>query len=201
MYNACVISTLLYGSETWTTYARQERRLNTFHMRSICSILGISWLDKVPNIEVLSHAGLPSMFTLLRQCRLRWLGHVHRMPEGRIPRDLLYRELASGKRPTGRPQLRYCNVVKHDMKAVGINTESWESLVANRSKWRGALTIQLKVGEEKLTQADTDRWACRKLNGSSKKTETEHKCNFCNRDCHSRISLYSHRRQCSNQTD
>ena len=23
VYNACVISTLLYGSETWTTYARQ----------------------------------------------------------------------------------------------------------------------------------------------------------------------------------
>ena len=42
VYNACVISTLLYGSETWTTYARQERRLNTFHLRSIRRILGIS---------------------------------------------------------------------------------------------------------------------------------------------------------------
>ena len=30
VYNACVISTLLYGSETWTSYAGQERRLNTF---------------------------------------------------------------------------------------------------------------------------------------------------------------------------
>ena len=28
---ACVTSILLYGSETWTTYAGQERRLNTFH--------------------------------------------------------------------------------------------------------------------------------------------------------------------------
>ena len=42
VYNACVISTLLYGSETWTTYAGQEKRLNTFHMRSIRLILGIS---------------------------------------------------------------------------------------------------------------------------------------------------------------
>ena len=32
VYNACVISTLLYGSEPWSTYAGQERRLNTFHM-------------------------------------------------------------------------------------------------------------------------------------------------------------------------
>ena len=54
VYNARVISTLLYGSEIWTTYARQERRLNTFHLRSIRSILGVSWKDKVSNAEVLS---------------------------------------------------------------------------------------------------------------------------------------------------
>ena len=30
----CVVSTLLNGSETWTRYAGQERRLNTFHLRS-----------------------------------------------------------------------------------------------------------------------------------------------------------------------
>ena len=28
VYQACVLSTLLYGSESWTTYARQEWRLN-----------------------------------------------------------------------------------------------------------------------------------------------------------------------------
>ena len=56
VYNACVISTLLYGSETWTTYAGQERRLNTFHLRSIRRILGISWQDKVTNADVLSRA-------------------------------------------------------------------------------------------------------------------------------------------------
>ena len=43
VYNACVVSTLMYGSETWTTYARQEKRLNSFHLRSIRRILGISW--------------------------------------------------------------------------------------------------------------------------------------------------------------
>ena len=60
VYNACVVSTLLYGSETWTTYARQERRLNSFHMRCLHRILGISWEDKIPNTEVLSRANLPS---------------------------------------------------------------------------------------------------------------------------------------------
>ena len=61
VYIACVISTLLYGSETWTTYAGQESRFNRFHLRSIRRILDISWLDKVTNADVLSRAGLPSM--------------------------------------------------------------------------------------------------------------------------------------------
>ena len=34
-------------------------------------------------------AGLPSIYTILRQRRMRWLGHVHRMDNGRIPKDLL----------------------------------------------------------------------------------------------------------------
>ena len=54
VYNTCVISTLLYGSDTWTTYASQERRLNTFHLRSIRRILGISWTDSVQRRDALS---------------------------------------------------------------------------------------------------------------------------------------------------
>ena len=119
VYNACVFSTLMYGSDTWTTYARQEKRLNIFHLRSIRRILGISWQDRVSNTEVLSRANLPSMFTLLRQRRLSWLGHVFRVEYGRIPKDILYGDLASGKRTKGRPQLRYKDICRIDMKALG----------------------------------------------------------------------------------
>ena len=144
VYNACVISTLLYGSETWTTYAGQERRLNTFHLRSIRRILGICWQDKVTNADVLSRIGLPTMYTLLRQRRLRWLGHVCRMEDGRIPKDILNGELALGRRTTGRPHLRYKDVCVRDMKA--IDTMSWAGLAADRTKWRSALKQHLKTG-------------------------------------------------------
>ena len=63
VYVACVVSTLLYGSETWTTYFHQERRLNTFHIRCLMQIMGITWRDKIPNSEVLRWAKVPSMYT------------------------------------------------------------------------------------------------------------------------------------------
>ena len=42
-------------------YAGQESSFNTFHLISIRCIMGISWLDKVTNADVLFRAGLPSM--------------------------------------------------------------------------------------------------------------------------------------------
>ena len=71
VYNACVLSTLLYGSESWTTYAAQERRLNTFQTRSLRKLLGITWMSRTPNTVVLARCGLPTVFTMLRQRRLR----------------------------------------------------------------------------------------------------------------------------------
>ena len=64
VYKACIISTLLYGSESWTMRAHQEKRLNVFHMRCLRLILGITWQDKVTNKVVLERAGIPSLHTL-----------------------------------------------------------------------------------------------------------------------------------------
>ncbi|XP_069168377.1 uncharacterized protein [Procambarus clarkii] len=104
---ACVVSTLLYGSESGTLASPQERRLNTFHMRNLRRICDITWRDHVTNNTVLEETGIPSMFTLLKQRQMRMLGHATLMVDGRIPKDLMYGEMATGKRPTGRPQLRF----------------------------------------------------------------------------------------------
>ena len=95
----------------------------------------ISWMDKIPSMVVLSHTGLPSMYTLFWQCRLRWLGHVRGMEDSRIPKDILYVELVEGKRGAGRPQHCFHDVCKRDMKALSMDTLCWEALAADHSKW------------------------------------------------------------------
>ena len=144
-----------------------SRNFNTFHLRSIRRILGISWLDKVTNADVLSRAGFPGMYTLLRQRSLRWLGHVRRMDDGRITKYILYGELALGRRTTGHPHLRYKDVCVRDMKAVDIDTMSWEGLAADRTKWRSALKQHLKTGKDKLMTDASDERARTKEDSSS----------------------------------
>ena len=47
------------------------------------------------------------MFAVLSQWRLRRLGHVRRIQEGQISKDMLYGVLVTGSSPAGRPVLRY----------------------------------------------------------------------------------------------
>lgn len=73
----------------------------TWHLSSEM-ILGITWNDRITNTKVLvrEQANLQSMC----KRRLRWLGHVRRMDDTRISKQLLYGELAQGKRHRGRPK-------------------------------------------------------------------------------------------------
>ena len=102
VYNACVLTALLYGSEGWSTYEHQLRRLNGFHCRCLRKILGIKWYHRVTNVEVLARASSDSIHTHLSRRRLRWIGHVKRMDDNRIPKKIFYGEIRRGKRKVGR---------------------------------------------------------------------------------------------------
>ena len=197
VYQACVLSTLLYGSESWTTYASQEKRLNSFHLRCLRRLLHIKWQDRVTNTEVLQRAGIPSLFSLLTKRRLRWLGHVSRMDPGRIPKDMLYGELREGSRPTGRPHLRFKDVCKRDMKLADIDPNTWESAADNRQLWRATVSEGTKRAETKRNDQLADKRARRKARAASVSAPTSYTCVKCSRDCHSRVGFYSHSRRCN----
>lgn len=99
---ACVLSSLLYGAETWTTYKSQERKLNQFHLGCLRKLLKVTWQDHVTNTQLLERTRSTSNMTILKR-RLRWLGHLHRMDSRRIPKRHLCGELTDAPRRVGRP--------------------------------------------------------------------------------------------------
>ena len=180
----------------------EENRLGSFHRRCLRRIMGITWQDKVTNVAVLEKAGSLSMHLKLCKYRLRWLGHVRRMEDGRIPKDLLYDELATGCRPIGQPALHFKDVCKRDLKLTGIDAESWEALALDRDGWRHAVSSGVKMGEEKRILKLKERRERRKA-GEENAADTLHSefvCVHCGRDCHARIGLLSHSRRCSQQS-
>lgn len=176
-------------------YTKQERRLNSFHMRCLRSILGISWRDHVTNETVLHTAQLPSITALVKQRRLRWLGHVHRMDHARLPRRLLIGEIANAKRPIGRPLLRWKDCVKRDMHAFDIPLAEWEELAAERLSWRRTVSEGIgKHDEAWLNQLAAKRAKRRAYNPT--RSGARFTCCKCGRVVYSRIGLYSHERCC-----
>ena len=61
LYKTCVLSVLLYCSESWTLLKANVDRLQAFHMRSLRRILGIRWFDYVTNAEVKDRTRLEDM--------------------------------------------------------------------------------------------------------------------------------------------
>ena len=70
---------------------------------------------------------------LYKSARLRWIGHVARMDENRMPRKVLYRNFDIN-RARGRPRKRWMNDVEKDAVKLGIG--SWRSSAENRQQWR-----------------------------------------------------------------
>ena len=71
VYRAVVLTTLLYGCETWTAYRRHEKQMNRFHLRCLRNLLNIRWQDKVPDTEVLQCAEISSIITTMRKAQVR----------------------------------------------------------------------------------------------------------------------------------
>jgi len=52
LYEAIILSTLLYGADVWPLTVTLTTRLDDAHHRWQRSILGISWKDRITNILV-----------------------------------------------------------------------------------------------------------------------------------------------------
>jgi hypothetical protein len=72
------------------------------------------------NDELHSLYSSPNVVRVIKSRRMRWAGHVARMGEGRV----VYRVLVGkpeGKRPLGRPRLRWEDNIRLDLREIGID--------------------------------------------------------------------------------
>jgi len=89
IYNSCVLSLLLYASETWTvTLLKVDiAKLEAFHETNQRRIFGIIWYEFVTNVEVATLLQLLSINEAISRRTHSLFGHVRRMDQS--PRLLL----------------------------------------------------------------------------------------------------------------
>ena len=119
------------------------------------------------------------------------------MSDGRIPKDLLYGELDHGLRPVGRPKLRFKDTCKQDIIEIGLDVENWETLAADRGRWRINCSACLDEGELRIRKEANARRERRKV-ALNAPPALVFVCSGCSGVCSSRIGLFSHQSRCRN---
>ncbi|XP_065193052.1 uncharacterized protein LOC135824250 [Sycon ciliatum] len=142
VYIALVLTTLLYGAETWTPKAPNLRSLNAFHHQCVRIIVGVSrrdqWDNRVASITMARTLGIDcDIADIIREYRLRWVGHVGRMNDDRMPKRVLFGELPA-TRPCHGPRKRWRDVIVDDLRSISLPVPSdcWFDAAQDRSAWR-----------------------------------------------------------------
>ena len=133
VFNATVIPALLYGVETWPTTAYLVRRVNSFLLACLRQALSVNPLHHIPDTTVLAKSHLQHASTLISIAKLRWLGHVYRMEDNRLPKQILFGEISSAKPPQHKPKLRWRDCVSKDLSSFCLSN-NWQSIAVLRSQ-------------------------------------------------------------------
>ena len=137
LYEALILSTLLYSAELWPLTVTLSKKLEAAHHRWLRGILGITWRGKVTNEEI----GQTLLEKMIRERRLRWLGHVTRMDEVCIPKQALQWEVAGFKRRPGRPRTNWRETVNKDLQRMGLTWEEVEASAQDRQTWHQRVAL------------------------------------------------------------
>ena len=150
MYRALIVSVLLYGSEAWATTLADRRRLDVFDMRCQRRLLRVFWQQHVSNQSIRERTKQPTASSLLRQRRLRWFGHLHRMPSSLPVRRVFdfNPNIHGWKRLRGRLKTRWADSIKHDLHSAGLDTINAAQMVYDRPQLKAFVSRLLTLEPE-----------------------------------------------------
>jgi len=138
VFRSSVLAVLLYGAETWNLLYDDISLLRSFYMRCLRTILRVNpFLHeyKLSHDRVLKEAHMPAIEEIINRARWRWLGHVLRMDDNRIPRKVLFSKRQGG-RAQGAPAKRWSDLVRQDVRRWLPTSEDLLEVALDRSRWR-----------------------------------------------------------------
>lgn len=136
IFNQVLVPTLLYGHESLTLNNERRARLKACEMSFIRAALGVSLREEIRNSDLREQFGIkiPLLYRL-EQSQLKWYGHVLRMTENRLPKQILESKM-EGKRPVGRPRKRWQSSICEILKRLGVSEEEAKAVARDRLQWR-----------------------------------------------------------------
>ena len=171
------------------------KMLEAWNVKSLRCILGVTWRDRLTYQEIYRRTNCCSLESLLGRRQLRWIGHVIRMDDDRLPKQILYGELSTGRRKAGGQKKRHKDLIKTVLNKFDIAPDMLESFAADRGDWRnkcyeGAGSCERKRNERMRLRRE--RRHQRDQNVAPE--DVGFPCHICDRVCRAYIGHQSHLR-------
>ena len=135
IFNACVKSVLLYGSESWFVSAAITQKLQTYVNRCLRQILRIWWPRTIRNERLWQITNQQPIEKQIIKRKYGWLGHTLRKPIGEIAHAALEWN-PQGRRNRGRPKSTWRRSISREtgksfseLRAIARNRNNWKILV------------------------------------------------------------------------
>ena len=137
-FNAYVQPIFLYNCETWTLTVTKEKSIDCFHRRILRkNVLDVKWPQIMTNDQVYEKTKVQPSSLIIRKRRLRWLGHVVRLPNETPVKKALNYAMQTYKRCKGRPQTTWINMMTKQIKdELNLTWEEISIKAMNREEWR-----------------------------------------------------------------
>ncbi|KAK3538164.1 hypothetical protein QTP70_032558 [Hemibagrus guttatus] len=120
------------ANELWVITERMRSRIQAAKMSFLCRVAGRSLRDRLRSSVTQEEFGVKPLLLHIERGQLRWLGHLFRMPPGRLPGEV-FRACPTGKRPRGRPRTRWRDYVPWlTWERLGILPEELEEVFGER---------------------------------------------------------------------
>ena len=135
VYKAVVLTTLLYGAESWITYRPHLHLVERYHQRCLRAILNSIGMISSSTLRSLKWLRLPA----LRPCSLKHSFAEQDMSPGRKTIAYqrwyynIYRELSTGHRDKGTPRKIYKVTLERSLATCSIYYHQWTTQVTMQS--------------------------------------------------------------------
>src|SRR5678816_4259518 len=142
IFDSTLVPTLTYAAETWSITTKEEKRIEAAEMKVLRTIVGKTRRDRVRNEWVRERVGVVPVLNRIDSARLRWWGHIVRMPGERVA-SRWWSWKVEEVRPRGRPRVRWRDCVERALRKHGLPVMRQlmeDGVLLERTAWKSMLS-------------------------------------------------------------
>ena len=152
IFKAVFAPILTYGHESWAMTKRMRSQVQASEMRFLRKIERVTLFNKVRSSEIRKSLNIEPLLLRIERSQLRWFGHVSRMPQERLPKQVLLAK-ANGRRPVGRVRTRWTDYIEDlGWNRLGLHPSEMMVVMEDRDVWRLNLELLLPQPSRKSGQ-------------------------------------------------